>query len=89
MLRLETRYEPKTGLVHGVESFEELGKPGPDPVSIRLPLTFALFEADDFEALASSCGLDVAALHGDYKGETYRAGESPQMVFFLSKRAGA
>ena len=89
VFRLKTGYDPETGLVSGIESFEEPGVSSEaGGISISLPLTFALIEAEDFRKMAESCGLEVTALYGDFEYNPYVAGESPMMVWLLAAKSG-
>ena len=82
LMRLTTSYVKETGLVRGIERFED---PTTGEVLLELPIRFCLIEADQFKKLAEQSGFIVEALYGDYGYGPYIPGESRSMIWSLRR----
>ncbi len=77
-------YDPATRVIAGAQFYEEYDADGMLRRKRLLDIRFALIEHEQFEAQATSAGLRVAALYGDYDYAPFEE-SSPYMIFVLEK----
>lgn len=78
-------YDPIAQLADGVQLYEEYDGAGTMLRKRQLPIRFALFDHERFEAMALAAGLRVVALYGDYAYAPFQPETSPYQVWVLAK----
>lgn len=81
-------YDAASGLVSGMQFYEEYGSGGELGRKLMLDIRFALLGRDEFEALATDAGFRIAALYGDYDYAPFHQETSPFMIWVLEKPNG-
>jgi SAM-dependent methyltransferase len=88
VLRTRLSFDEASGIVEGVQIFDEIDAEGAKRGERIVPVSFALLGVEAFEALARAGGFETEALYGDYGRSPFDPEESPYMIWSLRASGG-
>lgn len=84
-LHSEEHIIPGQSLIKGSQYFTVCNEQGQPLLERRLDICFSLVEKEVFEQMAKAAGFCVKNLYGNYDRSEFSVGESPFMIFLLTK----
>jgi hypothetical protein len=80
-----SRQSADSGVVQGIQTYEEYDADGLLARQRTLDMRFALIEREDFAERATQAGFRVDQLYGDYDRSPFAADTSPFMIWLLRR----